>query len=205
MFWACMLLLFCSLLRVSHVTESPHNLLVSDAKFINSGMILLIRSSKTNQCAAPRYIPIASLHDRSMCAVFWLKRWLLVCPAPPDYPLFRVNNQPMSYRFFQSALSALVIKAGINQKISSHSFRRGGATFFSAIGLPLEKIMDRGGWKSESVLTYIAEPIQTKMQREGVVSKVINSMLNNLESSLGLALWQVFLVTPTPCCVLIPP
>lgn len=179
MFWACLLLLFRSLLRVSHVTQSPHNLQVKDVKFISSGMVLIIHSSKTNQGSAPpRYIPIASLQNKSMCAVFWLKHWLSVKPAPSSAPLFRLNNQAMSYKVFQAALSALVSKAGINQKISSHSFRRGGATFLSAIGLPLDKIKERGGWKSDAILTYIAEPIQVKMKREGVVSRVINDMLS---------------------------
>lgn len=48
----------------------------------------------------------------------------------------------------------------------------------SAIGLPVEKIKDRGGWLSDAVLTYIAEPVQVKMNRECGVAKVINKMLN---------------------------
>lgn len=179
MFWACLLLMFRSLLRVSHVTTSPHNLLVGDVKFIQSGMILVIRSSKTSHLnSPPRYIPISSLHDKSMCSVYWLKKWLQVSPSPPSSPLFRVGSSPVSYKGFQSALSSLVARAGINQKITSHSFRRGGATFLSAIGLPLEKIKERGGWKSDAVLTYIAEPVQVKMRREGVVSKVIDNLLS---------------------------
>lgn len=139
MFWACLLVLFHSLLRVSHVTQSPHNLLVGDVKFIDSGMILVIRTSKTNQGSdPPRYIPIACLQDKSMRAVFWLKYWLKVTPAPSSAPLFRLNNSPISYSVFQSALASMVSKAGIRQKISSHSFHRGGATFLLAIGLPLD-------------------------------------------------------------------
>lgn len=179
MFWACLLLLFRSLLRVSHVIDSPHNLLVGDVKFIHSGIVLVIRSSKTSLCSAPpRYIPIASLQDKTMCAVFWLKHWLTLSQAKPSAPLFTMNQRPLSYNMFNSALSDLVRRAGIQQKISSHSFRRGGATFLSAIGLPLEKIKERGGWKSNAVLTYIAEPIQVKMKREGVVSNVIDEMLH---------------------------
>lgn len=178
MFWACILILFRSLLRVCHVTDSPHNLLVEDVKFVHSGIILVIRSSKTSLGSAPpRYIPIASLQDKSMCAVFWLKHWLTLRPSTPSSPLFRLNHRPLSYNVFNSALSDLVKRAGIRQKISSHSFRRGGATFLSAIGLPLEKIKERGGWKSDAVLTYIAEPIQVKMKREGVVSNVIDELL----------------------------
>lgn len=179
MFWTCLLLLFRSLLRVSHVTLSPHNLLIDDVKFVDSGAVLVIRSSKTTLSSSPsRYIPLAPIRDKSMCVVFWLKHWLSMSPAPPSAPLFRLGNQAMSYRSFQEALSSLVSKAGITQKISSHSFRRGGATFLSAIGLPFEKIKERGGWKSNSVLTYIAEPLQVKMRREGVVSNVINELLN---------------------------
>lgn len=179
MLWSCFLLLFRTLLRVSHVTSSPHNLLVSDIKFTQSGMVVVIRSSKTNQGSAPpRFIPVAGLKNKQMCAVYWLKRWLDISPAPSSAPLFRLGQTAVSYNEFQVALATVVSKAGIKQKISSHSFRRGGATFLSAIGLPLEKIKERGGWKSNSVLTYIAEPIQVKMSRENMVSRVINDMLS---------------------------
>lgn len=180
MWWACLLILFRSLLRVSHVTESPHNLLVQDVKFIDAGLILIIHTSKTAQVSSqPRYIPIAHLQDKSMCAVFWLKRWLSLSQAPPSAPLFSLNRRALTYRAFQAALAASVKKAGLKGKISSHSFRRGGATFLSAIGMPIEKIKERGGWKSDTALTYIAEPIQVKMRREGVVSNVINELLIN--------------------------
>lgn len=179
MLWSCMLLLFRSLLRVSHVTKSPHNLLVGDVKFIDSGLILVIRSSKTTHVTSPpRYIPIACLENKALCAVFWLKHWLKISPSPPTAPLFRLNHKPVKYNVFQSALSTLVSMSGIKQKISSHSFRRGGATFLSAIGLPIEKIKERGGWRSDAVMTYISEPVQVKMKREGVVASVIDKLLS---------------------------
>lgn len=142
-------------------------------------MVLVINSSKTTQTSSPpRYIPVAPLKDKAFCAVFWLKRWLMYAPASPSAPLFRLGRLPISYTTFQLALADLVSKAGIRQKISSHSFRRGGATSLSAIGKPIEQIKERGGWRSDVVLTYISEPIQVKMGREEVVSQVIDKLLS---------------------------
>lgn len=179
MFWACMLLLFRSLLRVSHITDPPHNLRVQDVCFIEPGMVLVIHSSKTNQGSAPpRYIPIARLSYSSMCAFFWLKRWLTLNPAPFSAPLFSHNGSPISYKLFQSVLTSLVSSVGIKQKISSHSFRRGEPPSCRPLAFQLIKIKERGGWKSNAVLTYIAEPIQVKMKREHIIAGVLNKILN---------------------------
>lgn len=64
----------------------------------------------------------------------------------------------------------------INANLSSHSFRRGGATFLSAIGFPLAaaSLKECGGWASDAVLKYISEPKYVKMARDMKVSKIID-------------------------------
>ena len=55
-------------------------------------------------------------------------------------------------------LKSLQKKAGLNQigELSGHSFRVGAALDLLNKNIPLEKIMLRGGWKSEtSALRYI--------------------------------------------------
>lgn len=72
LFWAILLLLFRSLLRVSHVVDSPHNLKKSDVLVGDNGFLLRVRSSKTSR--VPHDIPIACVKDSRLCACYWLKR-----------------------------------------------------------------------------------------------------------------------------------
>lgn len=64
----------------------------------------------------------------------------------------------------------MINHAGINDKILSHSFRHGGATFLSTIGMPVDKIKERGGWASNAVYKYISESMDVKAQRDGKVN-----------------------------------
>lgn len=178
MFWSCMLTLFRTLLRVSHVTSSDHNLCVKDVRSCSSGLVFMVYSSKTtHRSEPPRLIPISPIKSKELCAVYWVRCYLGMSPALPGAPLFRLNGMALTYNKFQSALYDLLREAGIDKKILSHSFRKGGATLLSAIGMPLDKIKERGGWKSDSVLSYISDPLQVKLQRENVVSSIIDDLL----------------------------
>lgn len=175
MFRAAVLLLFRSLLRVSHITDSPHCLRVCDVDWAGEGLVLKVYSSKSmKRSKSPRLIPIAPLKCKNFCAVYWLKLWLSKCKLSSSAPLFSLDGSPLSYSAFHSALIKVVQSAGINEKISSHSFRHGGATFLSTIGVPIEKIKERGGWSSNAVYRYISESLDVKAQRDGKVVMVID-------------------------------
>lgn len=130
MFWAALLLLFRSLLRVSHVTHSPHCLRVGDVEWAGESLVLKVFSSKCmKRSLKPRLIPIAPLESRNFCAVYWLKLYLSRRKPGPSSPLFSLDGSPLSYNSFHKALCKVILRAGIGEKISSHSFRQGGATF----------------------------------------------------------------------------
>lgn len=59
----------------------------------------------------------------------------------------------------------------LNARLTSHSFRRGGASFLASVGIPLNQIKIRGGWKSDCVKKYICEPLSVHVRRELSVSK----------------------------------
>lgn len=87
-FWASCLLMFFSLLRVSHVTESIHNLLVRDVKPHSWGLMLCIRSSKTHRGDQPILLPVCKLPDRRFCPVYWLTKLLGRVQGSLNEPLF---------------------------------------------------------------------------------------------------------------------
>lgn len=178
MFWSCILTMFRSLLRVGHVTVSPHNLLRKDVCLSDQGMLVVIRSSKTSHRSdPPRVIPVSAIREYTLCPVYWLKQYIARSPCAPNMPMFRLGDAPISYSWFQSALKKVIAKAGISGKLSSHSFRKGGATLLSALGMPLDKIKERGGWRSDAALRYINDPVQVKIQREKTVSTMIDDLL----------------------------
>lgn len=174
MFWSCILTLFRTLLRVSHVVDSPHVLLRRDVVFPpGGGMLVNVHSSKTKLPGSNHIIPVSELSNSNLCAVYWVKKWISMYNHSPSDPLFTTPNG-LSYSMFRVALSRLLKAAGIKANLSSHSFRRGGATFLSAVGFPLSALKERGGWASDAVFKYINEPTYVKMARDVKVSKIID-------------------------------
>lgn len=168
MFWACCLLLFRTLQRVSHVIAFPHTLKGEDVRFAKTGTIICVHTSKSNQFkGVPHVIPVACVKNKSLCSVCWLRSWVKRSKPRLGDPLFSLHNhEPLSYSSFQSGLKKLVSLAGIKQKISSHSFRKGGATFLSSIRVPIEKIKERGNWTSDAIFKYVCEPLHVKVANE---------------------------------------
>lgn len=118
MFWAAILMLFHSLLRVSHITDTNHCLRVCDVEFVGDGLVLKIFSSKSmKRSCVPRLIPIAPLECKTYCSVYWLKAWLSNSKRPPSSPLFSLCDIPLSYSAFHSALSKVVHRAGIKIRL----------------------------------------------------------------------------------------
>ena len=164
------LLMFRSLLRVSHVIESAHTLLRSDLLFNETGCVILVRSSKTLQKGAENFcIPISKGRDKSICAARKLRSMVSVLPMKPSAPLFSAPGVPvLTYSMFAKRFSSLLSKAGVKGNFASHSLRRGGATFMSMQECDVVDIKDRGRWSSDCVFRYIKPPIshQAKVDRK---------------------------------------
>lgn len=156
-FWAACLVMFRALLRISNVV-GVHALHCRDVQFTDWGALLFIRSSKCSDKMV-HIIPIAKVQSVSLCAVFWLR---LVMSGNCTGLVFA----QLSYRKFQVKLRKLCKMCRISARLSSHSFRSGGATFMSAEGVPIEKIKERGGWRSSCVYRYINEPLAYRIANE---------------------------------------
>ena len=64
---------------------------------------------------------------------------------------------------FMSVLGQCVLKSGIQARLSGHSFRRGGATWLSRLGVPLDIIKQLGYWSSDAVARYIEPNFSQKV------------------------------------------
>ena len=116
---------------------------------------LRLRFSKTDQSGVGRLIPISNE------LVSTIKDWSIVCGGRGKIlrGLYRGNKlrHGMSPSSINIRLKYLQDKAGLaGGALSGHSFRVGAAVDLLDRGESLEKIMLRGGWKSEnSAIRYL--------------------------------------------------
>jgi len=118
---------------------------------------LLLRHSKTDQYSQGKIIPISGELSGM------ISKWSLTIDQDSGYILrsFKRNlstNPSLTPASINHILKSLQKKAGLNQigELSGHSFRIGAALDLLNKNIPLEKIMLRGGWKSEtSAMRYL--------------------------------------------------
>lgn len=173
-FWAALCLAHRCLLRKGHFTASPHTLLRQDVEFTDYGLKVTIRSSKTIQFREREVvIPIVASSKSLLCPVRWLKKYLLFVYVAPLSPLFVNPNtqKPLLYNKFSARLKRAVKDAKIKGNITSHSIRRGSATYLSRIGMPLHDTKVCGDWRSLSVLLYLSGDLQTRLIKDVQIAK----------------------------------
>lgn len=173
--WIGLLLMFRSLLRVSHIVISPHTLRRCDVKFLSWGVMILVKSSKTKRQFIPSFeIPICSGKIKELCPVCWLKLLFAQYPRNSDAYLFSTNSsQELSYNSFRRIFKVFCKRANIFGNFASHSLRRGGATFMSKIGLPVSEIKDRGLWSSNIVFDYIQPSVEHRRDVDTIFSSFL--------------------------------
>ena len=107
--WCMILFLFETLLRVSHVVTSPHNLLVKDIVFKSWGMIVNVTSSKTIRRGKPHQIPVSRVENRALCPIHYLEKIQKLFPRSGESPLFVLKNgKGLSYTEFNSEFKNLL-------------------------------------------------------------------------------------------------
>lgn len=120
---------------------------------------LLLRRSKTDQFGAGKQLPLSN------GLVEAILDWKSTLSGRSEFIICKINqgqpaNAPMPPQMVNRILRMRQAKAGIEleHSLSGHSFRVGGALDLLKRGVPIEKIMLRGGWKSESTaLRYLQE------------------------------------------------
>ena len=123
----------------------------------NHKYALLLRHSKTDQYNQGKIIPISGELSEM------ISNWSLATDQDSGYILrsFKRNHSTKSSLTPASVnhiLKSLQKQAGLKQigELSGHSFRVGAALDLLNKNIPLEKIMLRGGWKSEaSAMRYL--------------------------------------------------
>lgn len=170
--WIALLLMFRTLLRISHIIISPHTLHRSDVCFKSWGVVILIKSAKNRKRGSRKVeIPLVNSNCETLCPISWLRHLYRFHPRTESAFLFSTSLcQRFTYSKFCKTFKSLCKKADISGNFSSHSLRKGGATFMANIGLPITDIKDRGLWSSVVVFDYIKPSLDHRCKVDKIFS-----------------------------------
>lgn len=181
-FAAAILTSFRGLLRKAHITASDSCLLREDFTFHPWGMSLQVKKSKTIQFAERTLdIPIARVSHPLLCAVRAVERHFKQLPAPPSAQAFRTptpsGSAPLEYHHYSAVLKRLCGMSGLDPSLfSSHSLRRGGATYLLMAGSSIQEIKTRGDWASDCVYLYLRIPLQERIADDIRVANLLSAV-----------------------------
>ena len=167
-----------SVVRFSIIITSCYG---SDFHFTSWGLIVSVKWSKVIQFRERTLlIPLVSIPSHALCPVHALRDFFDTCPAPASSPAFVLPTatglRSISYSSFTKHLKDLLRLAGLNpDNYSGHSFRRGGATYASSLGIPHELIQLQGDWASTAYLEYLARPLRQRLSLAQTVASQLGS------------------------------
>lgn len=152
---------------------------VADVQFVEAGLVITLRHSKTDQEGMGVEIGIPYGSSRMTCPVRSLRTWLEASGLTTG-PLFRRisrGDQVLDGRLTGNGLAKIIKRccthAGLDASaFGGHSLRSGLATQAAMSDVPLHSIMEQGRWTTVSTVT--------KYIRKGSLFK------GNAAGSLGL-------------------
>jgi len=151
---------------------------IEDIEFVNEGMKILLKKSKTDQFGQGFLKAIPYFNDQSICSVKSIINWVNILNKK-NGPLFRKISK--SEKILDKRLTdqtvALILKkymetAGLNSSnFSGHSLRAGFATVTASFGADERSIMNMTGHKSTSMVRrYIRE---ANLFKNNALNKII--------------------------------
>lgn len=167
MFWAAALVMFHGTFRKSNLLpdsvsgfDRNKQFVRSDFEFSTDRIILKVRWSKTIQCKERFFNVTLFAIPGVLCPVRAVIYAFSLVSLPPLSPAFvsSKSGDPLTGGMFNKILKEVVSKSGIggpDKCYSSHSFRRGSATWAMVCGVPGEVVKMFGDWKSAAYLSYV--------------------------------------------------
>ena len=184
-YWCLFLLAFFLVARKSNLVptnkidiKSKHFLLRNDISTIGENLCVSMRWSKTIQFGQRvLQTPLLKLNSSILCPVGAYQQMLKVSPTlEENQPLFVLKNKKVvTYYMFQKKLKSIMSNLGYDSsKFSSHSFRRGFATFAFRSNIAADEIQILGDWHSDVYKKYISLSIEDKLN-------ILQSVSENLQ------------------------
>ena len=183
-FWSILLVGFFGMLRKSNLLSDsrrsfdPIKQMTTSHVTFKPGLLIIKATWAKNIQARERVleIPIFEMPSSPLCPVTAVKA-LASIQHKKHWPLFGKGHNPVfTYTQFQAKLKQTLNKCGYKgQAFSSHSMRRGGATWAHRSGVSESLIQVHGGWQSDAYKTYLTFPIEI---RAAVSLRMRNAIIN---------------------------
>lgn len=166
-FWAACVVAFFTLLRSSNLFKnyrsSKSHLRVVDLTCFAAGYRVKVPVLKTNRFlgASLELVLLQLPPSHPLCPVVAIENMLRRSGARGNDPLFSYRDGDTLTHFsatrFNAILRAASQYAGISEThVSTHSFRRGAATFASSVGIPAASLKAQGNWRSSCYEQYVS-------------------------------------------------
>jgi len=187
-FWALFVIAFFLLARKSNLVpdsvkkfDASKQLTRGDIEVTEDSLLVTLKWSKTNQTGRREVFPLMKMEGSNLCPVMAYGRMLERFPADDASPAFLVKRygviNTVTYRQFQGRLKKGIEAIGMDPSdFTSHSFRRGGATYAFQCGLTADYIKRLGDWRSDAYLEYIDCPLEDRL----VAGKKIREKIRQL-------------------------
>lgn len=185
--WVAMLMGFFTFARRSNLVPrsapafNPLQQLQRSDVIVGQGQLFVIfKWTKTIQFnERALVIPVTALPTTPICPVEAYLHLINLVPAAPQDPAFGVlrkgHVRSISQGLLQEQIKTLIKKINLDPtNFSSHSLRRGGASWASRAGCGSTHIQAFGDWKSDCYLIYIQSSLE---QRHQVAAKMSAKIL----------------------------
>lgn len=141
------------------------NLQVADFRFVEEGLEIRLRRSKTDQegRGSIKRLPFSS--QPGLCPIRAVRAWWKAAGITSGAAFRsihrggRVSAEALTDRAVALIIKKLALRAGLDPgAFAGHSLRSGFATSAAQAGANLPELMEQGGWKSERIaLGYVQE------------------------------------------------
>lgn len=109
--------------------------------------------------------PLLKIKGSILCPFKAYKKMIRMVKASGEDPLFLLDNgKPLSYYLFQKKLRGVLDILKVDSSLySTHSFRRGFATFAFRNNISADEVQILGDWRSDAYKRYISLSIEDKL------------------------------------------
>ena len=150
---------FFGLFRIGELTSDGNSVVsleFTQCRISDRVLNVVIKHFKHNVSQHPILLTLKQQSDELICPVRAMQNYFTVRGSQPG-PLFCfLNKKPVTRNFFSQKLKFCLNFCGYDTKrYKCHSFRIGGASYFSSLGYSDSQLKTLGRWNSNAFLAYI--------------------------------------------------
>jgi site-specific recombinase XerD len=136
---------------------------------------IFIRKSKTDQAADGAKVYVAETGNE-ICPVKWFEKFITVRNSEAVFLFHPVGKRSDIKKALSPSTPNFIVKKLLcliqvePSKYGSHSCRKGGCTTAVEAGVDLRVVARHGRWKSDSILDYVKDSVETKLSVSRAIS-----------------------------------